>query len=64
MFKSYTWSIGPSGPSGQGGKDGKWKVVQNPQYQSPELKLTHLLGDSSFEGIKCFETLRLCLFSP
>ena len=37
---------------------------QNSQYQSPELKLTHLLGDLSFEGIKCFETLRLCLFSP
>ena len=25
---------------------------QNSQYQSPELKLTHLLGDLSFEGIK------------
>ena len=24
---------------------------QNSQYQSPELKLTHLLGDLSFEGI-------------
>ena len=57
MSKLSTWSIGPSGPSGQGGTDGKWKVVnilfeQNLQYQSPELKLTHLLGDLSFEGIK------------